>query len=145
MHLGQNPSLILTLLEKTVCALNPGTVLPIMGFLFYVVNPYGLFPELQSDLRKFCDLTAQENRKMIWGFQNTAFRICSLVLVILLSAASNRIQNITTETPQWIHVPQSCFKCYEMSWSEGFGKEMLFICLIMKSHSPKCFTVSALC
>ena len=50
MHLGQNPSLILTLLEqeneKTICALNPGTVLPITGFLFYVVNSYGLFPEL---------------------------------------------------------------------------------------------------
>lgn len=79
------------------------------------------------------------------GFQNAAFKVSSLILVTLLSAALNHIWNTNTRTTQQMYVPQSCCKCHDTLWGEGFGKEMLFIYVVIESCRPNGFTVSALC
>lgn len=62
----------------------------------------------------------------MWGFKMLLLKFLPWILVTLLSAALNHIWNTNIRTTQQMYVPQSCCKCHDTSWGEGFGKEMLF-------------------
>lgn len=81
---------------------------------------------------------------MIWGFKITAFKFYASIPVTSHSVAPSHVQNTTSRNYTADTRTSVVFEMQRAVMEGRFGKEMLFICLIMKSRSLGCFMASAL-